>query len=150
MKDTVEAIMIALDVASNQSLFVLLAADGAINRLGTGSVNNRERDMFIGITKAPLFEKLRHKISPEWFDHLGGYDVPEKKGLTCELTIMMKHSEGQESALRFRYGSESQGPPEDVCQFVMDAVSITEPWYKAQKETVAKAKAKKKPWWKLW
>jgi hypothetical protein len=138
MKDTVEAIMITLEIDSKQSLFVLIAADGTINRKGTGTVRNRERDMFIGISQEPIFDKLRDKILPEWFENLGGYDVPDKKGLPCELWIWMKHSDGNESALGFRYGSESQGPPSDVCEFVTEAVSLTESWYENQKKMVGK------------
>ena len=106
--------------------------------------------MFIGITKLPLFDRLREKVPQAWFSHLGGYEVPDQKGLPCELTIVMKHTDGQESGLVFRYGSESQGPPGDVCQFVTDAVAITSIWYEEQKKMIAKANVKSKPWWKFW
>jgi hypothetical protein len=40
--------MVTLHVADEQALVIMLAADGAINRMGTGSVSNTERDLFIG------------------------------------------------------------------------------------------------------
>ena len=46
----IAAILVTLRVNEEESLFVLVAADGSINRLGTGSVNNTDRDLFIGKT----------------------------------------------------------------------------------------------------
>jgi len=145
MKDTVESIMITLEVGSKQSLFILLAADGSLNRLGTGSAENTDNDMFIGVTKKTLFKKLRKKIPQEWFDNLGRYEISEKKGLPCELTILMKHTDGQESGIQFLYGTESQGPPEDIVQFVSEAVKLTNPWHEAQKKMVVDESEKGKP-----
>jgi len=137
MIDTVDGIMITLHVASEQVLFIMLGSGGSITRCGTGSINDRERDMVIGITREPLFEKLRAEINPEWFDHQGIYDIPDKKGLPCELTIHMKHTDYKESGLQFRYGTESLGPPPDVRHFVRSAVSLSDPWFQQQKKTVA-------------
>ena len=72
-------------------------------------------------------------MNPEWIAHQGAYDVPEKRGSICELTIVFNHADGQENIFRFRYGSESRGPLSDMCQFVIDAVRLTNPWYEEQK-----------------
>lgn len=145
MENNVVAITIALEVASKQSLFILVAADGTVNRLGTGAVNNQEPGLYIGITKEPLFEKLRDEIKPEWLKHLGAYDVPNNVGQICQLTVLIKHSNGEESGLRFRYGSESQGPPGGIGQFVISAIALTEPWYTLQKSMVTKMSSRRKP-----
>jgi hypothetical protein len=34
---------------------------------------------------------------------------------------------GREAGWRFRYGSESDGPPDDICEFVAEAVRLTDP-----------------------
>ena len=34
---------------------------------------------------------------------------------------------GQEAGWRFRYGSESDGPPDDICESVAEAVRLTDP-----------------------
>jgi hypothetical protein len=147
--ESIKAIMVELEVESRQSLFVLLTDDGLVNRLGTGAVDNAERSLFIGHTNEPLFAELRAKVQPEWMSHQGAYDVGKKAGRTCTLTIMFKDTEGQEGGFRFRYGSKSEGPPGDICQFVAEAVRLTDPWYEDQK-LMAGGPKRTKPWWKIW
>ncbi len=152
MNPQLQAIMISLLVAEQQSLFILLSADGSINRMGTGSIHNPDRDMFIGIVTNNLFDQVKEVIDPEWFEHAGGYDLPNKKGVMCELTTIFKFTDGSEKGLQFKYGSESQGPPSDIGNYVRKAVEITNSWYEQQKIMVSKAKTdrKPKPRWKLW
>src|SRR5207244_13397987 len=52
------AINITLQVNGESALFILLAEDGTLNRLGTGSAQNQEHDMFIGVTGEPIFSYL--------------------------------------------------------------------------------------------
>jgi len=150
MKENIDAIAVSLEVDSKHALGIVLAADGLINRLGTGSVNNTENDLYIGITKNNLFDNLLSKIDSRWFEHQGSYDVPDKKGKICELTIIFLHEDSKESIWKFRYGSESQGPPDDIRQFVVEAIKLTEPWYIEQKKMVGKSSESNKPWWKFW
>ena len=150
MNENIDGIMVTLEVDSSKALFILLAADGTVNRLGTGSVNNTENDMYIGITKDSLFVKLLSKIDVGWFEYQGSYDVPDKKGKICELTVLFRHDDGRESGFNFIYGSESEGPPDDICQFVIEAVNLTEPWYIEQKKMIGKSPENHKPWWKFW
>jgi hypothetical protein len=147
--ESIRSIMVALEVADQPALFVLLADDGLVNRLGTGAVNNTEIDLYIGRTNDPLFAQLREKVRPEWMNHFGSYDIPSKVGSTCSLSVLFKAAEGEEGGVRFRYGSQSDGPPEDIRQFVLEAICLTDPWYEKQKQMAAASK-KKKPWWRLW
>jgi hypothetical protein len=147
--ELINAIIVKLDISDRQALFVLLANDGAVNRSGTGAVNNTDNDLFIGRTNDPLFEQLRAQIRPGWMDRLGSYDIPSKAGITCTLSVLFKTTEGEEGGVRFVYGSESQGPPGDICQFVTEAVRLTDPWYEKQKQLTAAPK-KNKPWWRPW
>jgi hypothetical protein len=143
--ESINAIMVKLDIADRQALFIVLADDGLVNRLGTGAVNNTENDLFIGRTSEPLFAQLRAKVRPEWMDRFGSYDVASKTGSTCKLSVLFEAAEGEGGGVSFVYGSESQGPPGDICQFVTEAVRLTDPWYEKQKQTAANAK-KDKPW----
>jgi hypothetical protein len=47
--------------------------------------------------------------------------------------VGFQRADGQELMTKWRYGSESQGPPPEVCQFVVDAVEATDPWFEQQK-----------------
>ncbi|MCE9555711.1 MAG: hypothetical protein K8T91_20365 [Planctomycetes bacterium] len=147
--ESIAAIMVKLEVAQRQSLFIVLANDGLVNRLGTGAANNTENDLFIGRTSEPLFAKLRAEVRNEWMDRFGSYDVPSKAGSVCVLSVLFKATDGEDGGMQFEYGSESQGPPGDICQFVTEAVHLTDPWYEEQKQMAAAPK-KRKPWWRLW
>jgi hypothetical protein len=140
----IKVVAVTLNISDKPSLFVLLAADGSINRLGTGAVKNRDNELFIGVTKEPLFDRLMTNLQDSWLDHMGGYDVPDQQGAPCELSIAFSFGKDNDNGFEFRYGSESQGPPEDIARFVIAAIEITEPWFKAQKKMV------RRPWWKFW
>ena len=58
------ALSVKLLVGDEQSLFVMLGSDGSISRVGTGSVENVERDMFIGKASPEVFQGLRAKVAP--------------------------------------------------------------------------------------
>ena len=156
-KESITAILVDLEVNGKQSLFVLLADDGSVNRLGTGTADNTERDLYIGLAKEPLFERLRDQVQLDWMSLQGEYDVPEKQGLPCTLTIRFAFGVGQEAGWRFRYGSESDGPPDDICGFVAEAVRLTNPWYEHQRlspgvpaSEIVGSLTRAKPWWKIW
>jgi hypothetical protein len=63
--DEFHGIMLTLLVGGEQSLFVMLGADGSINRLGTGAVDNTDRDMYVGRTDPGVFRALREQITLE-------------------------------------------------------------------------------------
>jgi hypothetical protein len=147
----ITAVHIALEAGDKQALFVLLATDGSINRLGTGSVANTDSDLFIGITKEALFAQLMAHLDDEMLKYMGGYDIHDQRGIPCKLSIGLSFANGEDSGFGFRYGSESQGPPDQIVQFVTAAVQLTNPWFQQQKRMVSKSKGStKKPWWKLW
>jgi hypothetical protein len=131
--DELAAILLTLKIGQEQALFVMLSSDGAINRLGTGAVDNNERTMCIGKTDTSLFERLRSMVTPELLQ-FGGQMLsdPNPKGQPCKLMVGFKKKDGKELMIGFGYGSESQGPPPAVCKFVLAAVDATEPWYKEQ------------------
>lgn len=136
--EDVSGVFIAMHVDDEQVLFILLAADGAVNRMGTGAENNEEKQFFIAQSTPEMFETLKSRIQPETAQWDGGYADPERKGKTCRLTIGFMNADGKESGCTFEYGSESQGPPTDLCDLVMAAIEITDPWYEEQKRITSR------------
>lgn len=132
--EDVNGIFITMHVADEQVLFLLLTADGTVNRMGTGSEDNTEKQLFIDQPSSEMFEALKSRIQPETTEWEGGYADPEPQGKTCCLTVGFMNGDGEESVCKFQYGSESQGPPPDLCQLVISAIEITEPWYQDQKQ----------------
>ncbi len=147
----IDAVSVTLEADEKQLLFVLLAADGTINRLGTGEANNKDNSLFIGITREPLFDQLMTNLDDDMLGHMAGYEVPDQRGMPCKLSIALSFTNAEDNGFAFRYGSESQGPPDDICEFVTVAVQLTDRWFEQQKEMVNKSQSNdEKPWWKLW
>lgn len=134
----ITGIMVTLHVADQQALFILLASDGTINRMGSGSLNNTDRILFIGCTAFELFEGLRQRVGTDLLRWLGQYSDPSPQGEPCRLTVGFLHDDGSESMSHWQWGAESQGPPPAVRDFVIAAVQITEPWFQQQKQMAQK------------
>lgn len=132
--------MVTLKVEGEHSLFIMLGADGAIKRMGTGAVDNDEFDMHIGKTGPGLFQSLIPYITSEFCQWLGqALSDKTPKGKNCELVVGLMLSDGEEKIMQWHYGSESQGPPPEVCNFVVAIVDATEPWFNEQKAMANKA-----------
>jgi hypothetical protein len=132
--------LVSLKINDDVALFILLAEDGTVNRMGSGSITNTDRTMFIGINHEPLFSKFLARITPEMLQQQGGYEVPNRKGAECELKILLGYRGSERTAgFKFIYGAESQGPPREISELVRYAAALTEPWHEEQKRT-AKAK----------
>jgi hypothetical protein len=125
-----DAFTVTLDVGEQSALFILLAADGTINRMGTGTAQNAECDLFMGKIDQAIFESVRSHLTSEMMGSLGqGYGMRNPQGQRCKLTLTFKFKNGMSSGLVFLYGSESAGPPKHVADFVRTAVAQTDPWY---------------------
>jgi hypothetical protein len=137
-QEDVTGLAITLKVEEDLSLLVLLAADGSINRLGTGTVNNTEKEMFIGVADPNLFETIRPHINSDVIRWIGGRADQSPKGKICELTIWLFLPNKEERVIYFKYGSESVGPPPEVSRLVLAAIDVTNPWYEQFKAGIAK------------
>lgn len=131
---SVNMIHIGLLIDSEPSLSIFLSEDGTIHRMGSGTLDTSDRTYCMGFTTEPYFTELKSRINPSWLGYQIQFDIPNKIGELVELSIIFSHDEGSESILLFLYGSESEGPPLDICDFVTCAVELTEPWFKDQKK----------------
>ncbi|MAT13902.1 MAG: hypothetical protein CMJ46_01375 [Planctomyces sp.] len=134
----VTAILVNLKIADDQALFVILGADGTVNRKGTGAEDNDEHDLFIGKSSSKMFAALKKQIKPGVAKWNGVYKARAPKGKPCLLTVGFRDASGKESICKFSYGSDSQGPPPEICDLVIAAVEITDPWYEKQKKMAGK------------
>jgi hypothetical protein len=79
--DEIVGVLVVLLVGGERSLFVLLGKDGTINRMGSGSVDQIERQMFIGSVHPDLFTQLRSQVTPGVIHFLGQrLAAPQAKG----------------------------------------------------------------------
>ena len=132
--EKITLIFISLDVSDQSSLLVLLAADGTINRMGSGTEDIAKEPLAMGLTKKDYFAQLKSLVKAEWLPYLGRlWDLPNKKGKSAKLTISFTFEDGTENGLMFKYGTESEGPPGEICNFVYKAVELTDAWYEESK-----------------
>jgi hypothetical protein len=125
---------ISLDVEDVPVLQIGLFRDGTIKRMGTGSEDNSERDLFIGRSTADLFGRLCSLISPDLLRWAGVFADPSPSGKICVLTLRFHWDSGGVSGSQWKYGSTSQGPPHEVRRFVTSTVQITDDWYEKHKQ----------------
>jgi hypothetical protein len=131
-----DKVLITLKINNNTALFILMSEDGTVNRMGSGSITDNDREMFIGINREPLFNRFIARVTPEMIKHQGVYDLPNRKGAECELTLLLGYRGSDRSAgFKFLYGSESQGPPTEISNLVQYATELTRPWHEEQKLT---------------
>jgi len=151
-KGNIAAVLVKLDINDQQALFIMLSSDGSINRLGTGSASNKEHDLFIGKTEPKVFRQLHGSITPELIQWCGqSMCDPEPIGDNCYLNVGFKEADGKEYMMKWQYGADSQGPPPEVCEFVLTSIKATNPWYEQQKSMVDSAQPiKPRKWWQLW
>ena len=137
-EEDVTGLAITLKVEDDLSLLVLVAADGSINRLGTGTVNNTEKEMCIGVTDPKLFENIRPHLNSDVIRWVGARADQAPKGKICELTIWLFFANKEQRAIYFKYGSESMGPPPEISRLILTAIEITNPWYEEFKGATEK------------
>lgn len=140
-------LLIEMKIAGKQSLLILLHKDGTINRMGNGTAHV-DKNFFIGVTDTvDILQELTSSITPDFENALNKvFDLPEKKGATCSLEIVM--ADGKETkGIKFIYGTKSVGPPQEIKDFVLKAVALTDPWYLQQQKATPKPVKK---WWRFW
>ncbi len=131
----IAGILITYFIDEKQALFILLQNDGAINRMGSASLEDAESTLCIGQTNPSVFESLKAMIHPEFLKWFGGQRVdPAPKGHLCELTLVLVSRDNTELVSAWKYGSDSIVPPPDIVKFVLQAMKLTDPWYAAQQQ----------------
>ena len=67
----INAVHISLKAADKLVLFILIASDGTINRMGTGAVNNTSNSLYIGVEREDLLRQLLSNMDDGMLDNLG-------------------------------------------------------------------------------
>ena len=133
-KNEVDLVSITLEVEDETWLFILLARDGTINRMGDGANSPEKESVYIGLTTEKLFEKFMANIDEAMLSHPGAYDHNEKEGKNCSVKIIFSdQKEEKQAGFYFGYGSDSAGPPQPIPSLILNAIEITDPWHLEQK-----------------
>ncbi|HMO15450.1 MAG TPA: hypothetical protein PKD64_19410 [Pirellulaceae bacterium] len=132
-KSRITAFLVELAVDDEQSLYVMLARDGSVHRMGRGTLDNDQHQMFEGVSDDCLFDSFIDELDASVLNYAGFYEDKDSQGQACCLRLNFHVEEpGEEIGFEFRYGAESQGPPTEICDLVINAIDLTEKWFENQ------------------
>ena len=128
-KAEIKHVHISLKVKDEQILAIRFSQNGALNRMGDGSDDPRMRLMFMKKVDEPLFDRLMEILSLDLLSMVGRYTYPNPKGDLTQLLVTLEGDEDSETGYEFIYGSDSEGPPEEIIEFVEYAVELSDPYW---------------------
>ncbi|MDX1908870.1 MAG: hypothetical protein SF053_17675 [Bacteroidia bacterium] len=129
--EQIERIHFQLESGGITLLSVMVARSGAITRMGDGTGVPETLVPCIGRTEENLFAPLVSGVTPELLEMAGRYEMPDPQGDIHVLTITLEGEEA-ETGFAFTYGIDSDGPPEEMVEWVTRALELTDPWYTSQ------------------
>jgi hypothetical protein len=178
-KDKLDNCLVSLDVGNKNALFIVLAKDGTICRRGNGNPN-KDLELLKGTSELEHFQAFMMTVSEDILQFSGFFEQTPIVGRPCKLMIVFSGPHGEEAGFKVEYGEDSQGPPADIVEMLINAVKLTDPWYEEElaklqtnngptrpaftpdisnAETTPSSPAiksisgtpdSKKSWWKLW
>ena len=128
-----------LTINEKQLLGIFLSSSGSINRSGNAELDGKDTRMFMGRLDGDPVAALFADVDEKLLELAGRYTLPDQQGDQCQLTIALE-GENLDTGFEFNYGSESDGPPEEIYQLVDVALDLTEEWYQHQLDTHRKNK----------
>jgi hypothetical protein len=131
MKSQIQKVYLKLEADGKSVLSIMLTAGGALNRQGDGSGDPDFDRFFMGSTTDGLFERFMAEVSEEMLEWSGRYELPDPKGERCVLTLAFEGKD-IDTGFEFKYGAESEGPPEEFLALFDLATELTDPWYENQ------------------
>src|ERR1017187_7213155 len=146
VKHLIDRVLITLEVGDKTTLFILLAKDRTVHRKGDGAPNKTDLPLMMGLSHQQHFNALMMTINEDIFNYAGVENKPGKVGVESRLTIIFQGKDDIDYSFRVVYGSQSEGPPRELVEILINAVKITEGWYQEQ----LSAPPDDKKWWKFW
>lgn len=128
--DAVDHVTLVLEVDGAPVLTLDLAADGGVRRAGTGRPGEAA-EAYQGVVDPSVFRRVVAGIDDDLLAREGRYTDPRPQGTPAALTAVFAAGDAR-TALGFRYGSQSQGPPPPLTELARRAVELTDAWYDEQ------------------
>jgi hypothetical protein len=147
IKTLIDKVLITLEIEDKTSVLILLDKDGAITRKGDGSTGNVALPLIQGVSNDGHFEALMMTVNEDIFPYAGVINQPAKAGRDCRLSILFQGANEVDYSFRVLYGEDSKGPPLELAEILINAVKITEPWYR---QHIQPASAEERQWWQFW
>ncbi len=142
----IDKVLITLEVGERTCLFILLGKDGTIHRKGDG---NPAHDLALqrGVSTQKHFDAFMMTVNEGVFAYSGVRRQANILGEVCRLTIIFQGPDDIDFSFRVVYGADSEGPPGELVEILINAVKITESWYQEQ---LSQLPEEEKKGWKFW
>ena len=87
-KTEIDRICVSLEADGTGRFYIVLDSAGSINRSGSGIMTDEKDDLYIGVTKEPIFKELISSINESLLQGIGQtFDIPFKNDIPCKLII---------------------------------------------------------------
>lgn len=147
-KHLISQVLITLHIGEKNALFILLDKNGTIHRKGNGSAD-AELPMLQGRSSLGHFDALLMTVNEAIFHHTGVIKMPDRVGEECTLTIIFQAGE-LDYSFRVVYGQQSDGPPQELVEILINAVKLTQGWYNENQDTIKEEEESRGAGWKFW
>lgn len=137
-KDKLDNCLVSLDVGDKNALLIVLAKDGTICRHGNGNPD-KQMEMLKGVSDLQHYEAFMMTVHEELFAFSGVFEQTPIVGRPCKMMIVFSGPNGEEAGFKCNYGEDSQGPPREIAEMLINAVKITDPWYESERKNLKKA-----------
>jgi len=130
------ALTIDVEVSNKNSLLILLAKDGTINRARSGIVDTTDKNFFMGVTTEKLFDSVMATVPDDLFSYC---NQPSTACDTTKQTCVVKYSfSGETSGMECGYcvNGSLENLPKPILEYIKNAIRITDPWYQSQKNNL--------------
>lgn len=122
-----------IDVVSEDksALYLLMDRDGMISRQGTGNLPVEEFTI-TSESDGSVFKQLLDVLDDRMFEHVGVYDLPEKKGIPVVISVAFLDAQDEPAFFEFRFGTENEDVGELLPffdKFISHTIQLTDHWY---------------------
>lgn len=136
VRSDIHAVSVNIEISDKKILYILLAADGTINRTGDGTLENKDPEIYIGKTDEELFKKLLDCISDDVLINANREFNLYNEGTRVKLELRF-YGNNMSAGYRFHYTLEEKDViPTEIFYILIKATELTENWYQSQKHTV--------------
>jgi hypothetical protein len=124
-----DACFIKIEHGGDPVLFILLARDGSINRMGDGTPSSAGDTLYIGVVNEPWFDQLMEVVPVELFRYIGRLELEDREGIDSTLSVIFQHKDGRVLPFEVLFGSESGGVPLELQTILRRALELSDAWW---------------------
>ena|GEM_PF-1750568 len=137
-KDKLESCLVSLDVGDQNALLIVLSKDGTICRRGNGNPH-KQMELLKGVSTQEHYEAFMMTVSEDLFMFSGFFEQNPIIGTVCKVMIVFSGPHGEEAGFKVLYGADSQGPPHEITEMLINAVKLTDQWYEEERQKLLSA-----------